>query len=280
MFNFESIKKYFIFNVFIKIFWVRYLIYTKMKYLKNIEDFIRVFENIQNEVFELIFYSVTFHTSNTSDNIYFGIDYQKALSEFNNPDIPDEWKTRNDMSVEISKILYKYKFIYELDEEYESITDYPIETYHNDEDYYEKINESESEYETIDSKEISSINVKANEILNDVQNYFYKKYGNYKYNIIDILDNEHEYLGRIKLRITNHTENIMNIDRFEKANYHVSVVISDYDETEKRFGMTNAFERRRNEFEMKYNSDYTPEEIIEEINFKIEELTDEIKDKN
>jgi len=247
-----------------------------MKYLKTIEDFIRVFENVQNNIFELTFYFVTFHTSNTSDNIYFGIDYQNALSEFNNPDIPDEWKTRTDMSVEISKVIYKYKFVYELDAEYESIDDYPIESYYGDESYYAKIDESE--WETIDNKDISSFNNKTEYILNEVQSYYHNKYGNYKYNIILIFDDEYHRLGNIKLRIANHTENIMNVDRFENADYHISVVISDYDSTEQRFSITNAFERRRNEFELKYNSDYTPEEIIEEINFKIEELTDEIKD--
>jgi hypothetical protein len=244
--------------------------FTKYKLLleKNI--------NLDN-IFELTFYNVVFHTDNSSDNLYNGLNYNDAVYIFEKAEIPSGYEKRTDMSIEISKQLKKFKFIYELDEDYETIENYPIEEYYNDKNIYKLI--SEEDYEIIDNKSIEPLNKKSDEILNTVQYYFYKKYGKYKYNHINIYDNDDNYLGCINLRITDHTENIFNVDRFGNSDYHISVVISDFDITANRFGMINSFERKRNEYEFKYDSEYTADNIIEEINEKIEEITNDIKNK-
>ena len=48
-------------------------------------------EKDNQNIFTLTLYSVTFHTSDSSDIIYFGADADKAKLEYNsNPDIPKE----------------------------------------------------------------------------------------------------------------------------------------------------------------------------------------------
>jgi hypothetical protein len=191
---------------------------------------------------------------------------------YNISDVEDSWKMRNDIMIEFSKHTSKYKFILE-DEDKQ---DYPIEEYYdNDNIYIELYGE---EIETIDTKEISNVNKDTEILLNDVDRYFYKKYGNYKYNIINVYDDEENHKCCIKLRITDHTENIHNIDRFESCDFHISVVISNFDVTEKRFH-SNIFERSSNEMELKYDSDTSFDEIIDEINGTIEEFADILLEK-
>ena len=117
-------------------------------------------------------------------------------------------------------------------------------------------------------------------MLTDVQLHYKNLYGRYKYNKIPIRDDEGDELSSINLRISDHTENIFNVDRFNDSDYHISVVISDFDPTKNRFSQINSFERRiGKEFELKFNSDNQYEEIIGNIDDLIENITEKVKDK-
>jgi cystathionine beta-lyase family protein involved in aluminum resistance len=68
----------------------------------------------------------------------------------------------------------------------------------------------------------------------------------------------------------------MNNDRFRSKDYYISVVVSDYDVTDSRFGMSNSFERRNNEHELKYGSSDDTIQMEIDIDFLIKELKEEI----
>lgn len=253
-----------------------------MKLRKFIATIIREYlneqSNIQKNLQKITLYSVIFHTSDSSDSIYFGLDKDEAIYQYNLfNDIPERWFNRTDMYVEIEKQTNEYKFIHELDSDFETIEDYPIEEYYDDSSVYEIINEGDWEY--IDSRVIKPKNEESDVLLNDVSSYFQKKYGKFKYNIVDVYDENEEYKGCIQLRISDHTENIHNIDRYGSCDYYISVVISDYDVTKQRFGMTNSFERRRNEFEITFSSEDNFDDVIEEIENQIGECGEMILEK-
>jgi hypothetical protein len=234
-----------------------------------------VTENFDNKVrYSITTYNVVFHTETSSDNIYTGMSKEDALSEYRNfDDIPSNMINSIGLSLDIKSFISYYEFVYELDE-YETIEDYPIEDYHTDQNYYVFI--EDGDFEEIDHKAIEPKNKKSDHLLNNIQSYFQEKYGNYKYNRIEVEDSTGEKIGSIQLRISDHTENINNNDRFGISDYFISVVIADFDVTLGRFGMTNSFERRRSEYVLSFGSDSDLEQVIGEINELIEECEQSI----
>lgn len=249
------------------------------KFIKTtLREYLNEQLNIQNNIQKITSYSVTFHTSDSSDLIYSGLDKDEAFYRYESfNDIPERWFNRTDMSVEITGQTNEYEFIHELDSEFETIEDYPIEEYYNDSSVYELINEGD--WESIELREIKPKNKESDDLLNDVSSYFQKKYRKYKYNTINVYDENEEYKGCIQLRISDHTENIHNIDRYGSCDCYISVVICDYDVTRQRFGMINSFERRHNEFELTFSSEDNFDSVIEEIENQIEECEEMILDK-
>lgn len=234
----------------------------------------------QGKKFELKTYYVIFHTDTSSESLLETKDYDEAKYKFDDygvNDLEDRMKNNPNMSVTLSSETNTYKFVFE-DENPE---DYPLEDYYDDPEVYELVDEGDFEDE--ECRSIEPANEKSEELLDDIQKHFYEKYGNYKYNMIEVLGNEdengdYEVLGKIRLRIADHTENIHNVDRHEKGDYHISVVIADFDKTEQRFGFLNAMERRKGEFELKFDSDTNLEDAIYEIEQQIEECTEMIVD--
>ena len=249
----------------------------------NIRKFIR--EELRKHLMEdntnlipLTIYSVTFHTSDSSDSVYYGTDANRAKLEYeSNPDIPERWLNRTDMSIQLQSQTNQYKFNHELDADFESIEDYPIDEYYDDSSVYKLVHEGD--WEDVDYRKIEAANSKSDELLQDVEHYYKQEYGRYKYNTISVYGEDEEYKGCIQLRIANHTENIHNVDRYGSCDYYISVVIANYDATKQRFGMANAFERRRNERELVFGEDDNFDGVIEEIDNLIEEFKQEILNK-
>jgi len=108
-------------------------------------------KEVMDNVKYVDFYNVTVSDDTDTKSIYSGIDKTEALSEYNNPDIPEGY-TFN-VQKNFDKKTNSYKLIYELDAEYdETIEDFPIEDYYDNEDYYELI--EEDDYETLQSESI------------------------------------------------------------------------------------------------------------------------------
>ena len=221
-----------------------------MKYLKLFEKF---------NTLELIEYFVTVHTDDNSELLYNGFDLEDAEYEFNSYNTNLNRYSNEYVLLESSKRLYKY--IYDDD-----ILDYPIDDFYDDEEVYELIDDDQDR-EVIKEKTIEPINKDSDNLLEEIQSHYKNLYGNYKYNLINIDD------INIQLRIADHTENIFNNDRYNRADYYISVVITNYDRTKDRFAMKNAFERRRNEYLLEFDGNDTKENIIEEIDNLIYDLT-------
>lgn len=226
-----------------------------------LHDF-KMFNESKEQSFEKVIYYTTLHGSDFSNSLYEGDDYEEALyyAEDYNP-VTDGMVNRTDLSIAISKITYALKFL--LDDE--DVEDYPVDDFWDDDSVYEIIDEDHDDIKVIP---LENINAKSDELLDAVQLYFYKKYGSFKYNTIFKND------SKIVLRIADHTENIFNNDRYSGADYYISVVITNHDVTKNRFGMTNSFERRSNEYLLEYTSDNNFDEIIQEIEGLVDDIAD------
>jgi hypothetical protein len=203
-------------------------------------------------------YYVRFEASDYSEILYKGIDKVRAMAAF---DGFDDVLTYYDdyMYVVMEGVVSHYKFI-----EDDDIKDYPIDDYYDDDTVYKLI--STEEPETIERRKVKPPNRDSDEVLNGVQNYFQMRYGKRKYIKINIRGIQ------IRLRISDHTENIRNADKFSYVDYHISVVIADLDKTVGIYGNRNKRERRKNEFELRYDSGDKVADIILSINNFIKEL--------
>lgn len=224
---------------------------------------------------KLDLYQVTLNFEDDIETIYVGNDKKKAYDKYENfnpkTDIETKYQDRNDIFLILQKSTQTYKFVYDLDED-ESVEDYPLEDYF-DEDYYWKLID-EGDWEDIETKDILAVNKKSDNLLKEVEEYYKKKYGKYKYNTINIEDSEETYRGCIQLRVANHSENVGNIDRFGNCNYYISVVIADYDATKEKFEKG----RRSNEIELYFDTDSKLDEVINEVDSQIAEFRENILD--
>jgi hypothetical protein len=257
------------------------------------------------------YYTVVQHTKNYSHEIYSGYNYDYAkykFEDFGYKDLDDDEKLRDDNYVVFSHYenhIYKYRneIDYDDDEALEEIKDYLYSDRidYNLENYFDFI-DSEYVEEEIDSKNLEYINKKSDDLLNEVQEYFYKNadfsknFGKYNYfyetNIealkntlsADELDElEKDYIGTVVLRVSDHTENLNNWKRYDISVYgdyvyYISVIIADLDLTKNRSWST-ALERDYNEFGLYFNSNDDFEDIINEIWDLIHDCLNEIKRK-
>jgi len=213
---------------------------------------------------------VTFHTSSETEYLYEGTDESDAMAEFNSfnyGDIPENMQDRDDMYVTLESYVDTYKYIGDADE----YSEYPIEDYYDDDTLYKLIDKSE--FETVKKKHIKPINKDSDELLDDVQNYYQKKYNSKYGKYINIEVGEQ----CIQLRISDHTENIRNIDRFGSCKFHISAVIANLDKTKNKFRIQNHFERNKNEYELTYTSDDSFDTIISDVNELLEKCINFIK---
>ena len=235
-----------------------------------------------NNEFNLTFYRVSAESDSDSRKLYFGNDYKDAKLEYDSANVSD-FPSDNGGLVMFQKYTNKYKFVYELDEEFETIEDYPIEDYYNDSDYYKLI--EEGEYDDIENRDVKPINKESDDLLMDVENHYKNFYGSYKYNKISVDNEKDEYdddykeYGCIQLRIADHSENVKNIDKFGSCDYYISVVIANKNKTHGKF-LASVYERRSNEVELSFDSDDSLDDIIYKIDEKIKEGKEYILDKN
>ncbi len=179
-----------------------------------------------DNIFELSIYNVIAGGNNDSDTLYYGTNLKDAEDKYDYSDLDDlsESDQFNGGLIELQKQTNTYKFVYELDKEYnEEISDYPIEEYYEDRKYYKLV--EEGEFETIKEKQIVGTNEvesenknKAIDLLDEVVSIFKKKYPRYT-NAGYIVKNSHYFLipiddtdKTIELRVSDHSPNFRNID--------------------------------------------------------------------
>lgn len=228
----------------------------------------KFYDFINESLYSLIRYIVTYHTDTSSEVIYTGYDYEYARNEFETFTLSHSEMVKCGSSfVLFEKVKENYKFIGDEDE---SPEENPIDEYNIDE-YYEL--EEEEEWEEIDSRDLIKKNETSDDLLNEVETHFKEIYGNYKYNTINVYDDEDEFVGTIQLRISDHSENPRNLKKFSSHNAYISVVIADIDDTDNRFKYKP---RPRNSEQLYFSSSDTKEHIVDEIEAKIHEFKEEI----
>lgn len=235
------------------------------------------------KIFEIELYEVRYGNDNFDEikGIYNNLeDAELAFNRIDTSDTDDKkgYKVLNKKNA-------KYEFVYDLDTEFESINDFPISEYFEDNYYYEKIDD-DSDIQEIKSEVIDKVNESSEKLLSDVEDYFHTKYGKWKYNTI-IVDNgkdernDEDYVeyGKIQLRIADHSENVLNIDKYGSHDFYLSVVVANKNATSKKFG-ASMYERRSNEKEIYFDGSNELEEVISEIETEIEEAKEYVLFKN
>jgi hypothetical protein len=264
----SKITKEYLINYYSKFGFVVNSDFYSMKRMPNSEKKFKGGGGIGDEV-ELELYQVRFDTDDDSEIKLVTMSYEDAKSEYEGATIGDFGDS--EFSVSLEKKIDKYKFIYELDEE-ESIDDYPIEEYYDDSYYYELT--EEGEFENIENRVVSAINSSSEDLLDEVQEWAKNKFGNYKYNTIDVYseddtNEENDSIGSIQLRIADHSQNESNlpygIDR------SLSVVIANKDATRGRF--------QQNRPQIYFSGDDSFDSVIDEIETYIEDAKEYIKTK-
>ena len=218
---------------------------------------------------ELELYQVRFDTDDDSEIKLVTTNYEDAKSEYEGATIGDFGDSEFNVSLE--KKIDKYKFVYELDED-ESIDDYPIKEYYDDSYYYELI--EEGEFDNIENRVVTAFNSSSEDLLDEVQEWAKDKFGNYKYNTIDVYseddeNEENDSIGSIQLRIADHSQNENNlpygIDR------SLSVVIANKDATRGRF--------QQNRPQIYFDGNDSFDYVISEIENYIEDAKEYIQSK-
>lgn len=146
--------------------------------------FVKLFEQFNEQFFDYSEYIV----EDNENQIIKTNDYQEALRRFNNytPDY-SEISPYDKPTIILSKKTYKYKFIKELEGD-ENIEDYDFDSYRDDEDYYELINESD--WEELDSNSYDS--------QNDIENKIDSKIDDILYSSINKFQNKFtEYIHKL-----------------------------------------------------------------------------------
>lgn len=218
---------------------------------------------------ELELYQVRFDTDDDSEIKLVTTDFEDAKYRYDSTTIGDFGDSEFNVSLE--KKIDKYKFIYELDED-ESIEDYPVEEYYDDSYYYELT--EEGEFENIENRVVTAFNSSSEDLLNDVENWAKNKFGNYKYNRIDVYseddeNEENEPIGSIQLRISNHSQNEDNLPY--GIDESLSVVIANKDATRGRF--------QQNRPQRYFSGDDSFDYVISEIENYIEDAKEQIQSK-
>ena len=217
-------------------------------------------------------YLVTFDTSTYTEVIYRGTDKEEAISEYKSFTLTDfdlqRYSFRTDMKLLLEIKDDIYEFIYD-DDDFD-ISEWPIEKLYDDEEIYELI--EEGEFVEIDNRLIEPTNKKSDELLHSIQKHYKDKYRNWKYNRIEVINDDGDEVGCIRLRIADHTENIDNFRLRDRCHALISVVIADEDMTYDPLRMG----RNENELHLSFTSESTEQEIIDIIEDAIETMKSEL----
>lgn len=219
-----------------------------------------------------VFYYVTF-TSLSSDYIFQDERFEnknEALENF----YLNEYDPDNQNS-DVTAEIYKETVEFEEDEDYD-FSDYEIDGYFD--------------YETVKNELIKNRKYNINDFStnllddfeDDLKDTFNLGYNSIKYHNISVIDDETFDELYIQVRVSNHTENLKNNDRFSDSSvvYYISVVIADYDPTFEKFKLQQQFEKKSNEFNYTYDTSTSLSTIKKEVYSQINKLAKKIENEH
>jgi hypothetical protein len=195
----------------------------------------------------LLLYYVYAHSSYHTHTIYKGTNLSQATLEFNSVNLEDFSDDFGGFAT-----LEQEEYIGEPAEDFE--------LYFDDEATFKPI----GNIEVLHSRTISPANEQSDTLLMDVSIYFSDLYGGIKYHTLELGDKF------VQLRLADHSENLLNIDRYGAHDYYLSVVIAD-----KNYTSPQHLDRRSNEKEIYFTSEDSFEHVIETINQTIKQFNHE-----
>jgi len=137
------------------------------------------------------------------------------------------------------------------------LQDYPVKECWMDSEVYTIVGD---EPETVTEERNFGVyyaNIKSDDLLQKVEAHFDCR----KYTIIEVGGR------KIQLRLSNHSENASNIEKFEvEADYYLSVVIADADQITGSKKEWFELDRPENSHQIYFTSENSEEEIIESVN--------------
>jgi len=195
----------------------------------------------------LLLYYVYAHSSYHTHTIYKGTNLSQATLEFN--------------SVNLDSFSDDFGGFATLEqEEYIGEPAEDFELYFDDTSSFTPI----GDIEVLHSRTISPANEQSDALLMDVSIHFSDLYGGIKYHTIELGDKF------VQLRLSDHSENLLNIDRYGAHDYYLSVVIAD-----KNYTSPQHLDRRTNEKEIYFTSEDSFQHVIETINQTIKQFNHE-----
>jgi hypothetical protein len=195
----------------------------------------------------LLLYYVFAHGNDYTRNIYTGTNLSQATLEFN--------------SVNLDSFSDNFGGFATLEqEEYMGYPAEDFELYFDDTSSFTPI----GDIKVLHSRIISPANEQSDTLLMDVSIHFSDLYGGIKYHTLELGDKF------VQLRLSDHSENLLNIDRYGAHDYYLSVVIAD-----KNYTSPQHLDRRSNEKEIYFTSEDSFEHVIETINQTIKQFNHE-----
>ncbi len=195
----------------------------------------------------LLLYYVFAHGNDYTRNIYTGTNLSQATLEFN--------------SVNLDSFSDDFGGFATLEqEEYIGVPAEDFELYFDDTSSFTPI----GDIEVLHSRTISPANEQSDSLLMNVSIHFSDLYGGTKYHTIELGDKF------VQLRLADHSENLLNIDRYGAHDYYLSVVIAD-----KNYTSPQHLDRRSNEKEIYFTSEDSFQHVIETINQTIKQFNHE-----
>ncbi len=195
----------------------------------------------------LLLYYVYAHSSYHTHTIYKGTNLSQATLEFNSVNLED-----------FSDDFGGFATLEQ--EEYIGVPAEDFELYFDDEATFKPI----GNIEVLHSRTISPANEQSDTLLMDVSIYFSDLYGGIKYHTLELGDKF------VQLRLADHSENLLNIDRYGSHDYYLSVVIAD-----KNYTSPQHLDRRSNEKEIYFTSEDSFQHVIETINQTLKQFNHE-----
>ena len=195
----------------------------------------------------LLLYYVFAHGNDYTRNIYTGTNLSQATLEFN--------------SVNLDSFSDDFGGFATLEqEEYMGVPAEDFELYFDDTSSFTPI----GDIKVLHSRTISPANEQSDTLLTEVSIHFSDLYGGIKYHTLELGDKF------VQLRLADHSENLLNIDRYGAHDYYLSVVIAD-----KNYTSPQHLDRRSNEKEIYFTSEDSFQHVIETINQTIKQFNHE-----
>ncbi|MDD4970800.1 MAG: hypothetical protein PHT07_15340 [Paludibacter sp.] len=222
-------------------------------------------ENSKNTI-KKYFWTVNIHYTDSTDERYYGYNEDSARKTFDDIDDDDNNSKYQSADVLLERREDTLLFTGELGDG-ETLDDYPVEDDYYLKKYYDRI-ETGNDPEIIDQKEIVSYEETSRSLTDIIMDWLYYDYDRDKFasysNIILGEDKEGDE-KLMQIRVKDHSENPTNKGTFSSADYYLSIVIANRNQTATKFHSST---------ELYFEGDDETEDVKQQIFDYIQDIID------